>query len=211
MPLWARVLVLVVFLVLTTAAATLVHLSVMEGAVRLEWRPLVEAANFAMQTITTVGYGNWVPPKVEKAAHENDDKAQDKILRMKGFSIFFMFAGGALFAAAVGMVTNWLSRPQTSPPIYNTKPKTIPAKNASSLLVRNSSIVGLGLSHPSYQKQMLLHPKYLTGGQPRYPAPRDQTGGCCHHCVPRPGRERLPRDRQRLQAKGTYKLIGLCT
>lgn len=111
MPFWARVLVLVVFLVLATAAATLVHLSVMEDAVRLERGPLVEAANYAMQTVTTVGYGNWVPPRVEKAAQENDEKAQDKILRMKAYSIFFMFAGGALFAAAVGVITNWLSRP----------------------------------------------------------------------------------------------------
>ncbi len=81
----------------------------MEGRLTIEREPLIEAANYAIQTVATVGYGNWVPPKVERAAQQQDKDAQDKILSMKAYSLIFMLAGGALFAATVGVVTNWLS------------------------------------------------------------------------------------------------------
>lgn len=104
MPLWARVLILLIALFIVTLAAMGVHLSIMEGALTFERRPVIEAANYAVQTVTTVGYGNWVPPSVEQAAQHQDANAQDKILRMKGFSVVFMLAGGALFAASVGVI-----------------------------------------------------------------------------------------------------------
>ena len=63
---------------------------------------LVEAANYAAQTVTTVGYGNWVPRGVEE-----DDS---RILEMKRLSVPFMLCGATLFAVIIGIVANLISR-----------------------------------------------------------------------------------------------------
>ena len=63
---------------------------------------LVEAANFATQTATTIGYGNWIP-----AAMKADDP---RIPVMKAASVPFMLASAALFSAIVGVAANWISR-----------------------------------------------------------------------------------------------------
>ena len=63
---------------------------------------LTEAANYAAQTVTTVGYGNWVPKGVD---------AQDpRILEMKLISVPFMLLGATLFAVIIGIVANLISR-----------------------------------------------------------------------------------------------------
>ena len=62
----------------------------------------VEAANFATQTATTIGYGNWVP-----AAMKPDDP---RIAVMKAASVPFMLASAAFFSAIVGVAANWISR-----------------------------------------------------------------------------------------------------
>ena len=63
---------------------------------------LTEAAYYAAQTVTTVGYGNWVPKGVD---------AQDpRILEMKLVSVPFMLLGATLFAVIIGIVANLISR-----------------------------------------------------------------------------------------------------
>ena len=51
---------------------------------------LIETLNYSLQTITTVGYGNWVP-----AGWDLKEP--------------FMFVGGALFAVLIGILSNFLS------------------------------------------------------------------------------------------------------
>jgi len=56
---------------------------------------LVEAANYATQTITTVGYGNWT-----HGLHEEDSR----ILWMKAGSVPFMLIGALIFGMFVASV-----------------------------------------------------------------------------------------------------------
>lgn len=70
------------------------------GAITKE--SVVEALNFSFQTITTVGYGNWVPANV--AANDQ------RVFLVKILSLPFMLVGGGIFAVIVGIVANRLSR-----------------------------------------------------------------------------------------------------
>jgi hypothetical protein len=67
----------------------------------------IEASNYAVQTITTVGYGNWVPASWDPG---NDKELQTRILYVKAVSVPFMLVGGSLFAVLVGIISNVLSR-----------------------------------------------------------------------------------------------------
>lgn len=67
---------------------------------------LTEDLNYALQTATTVGYGNWVPTTWDLG---NED-VQTRVLRVKALSVPFMLVGGSLFAVLVGLVSNFLSR-----------------------------------------------------------------------------------------------------
>lgn len=65
-----------------------------------------EALNYSFQTITTVGYGNWVPVGWDASKPE----LQERILYVKAISVPFMLVGGSLFAIVIGIVANFLSR-----------------------------------------------------------------------------------------------------
>jgi hypothetical protein len=92
----------VVFAFLSTAA----YHWLMFGP-NVSWKSLIEASNCALQTITTVGYGNWVPASWDPV---NDDELQTRILYVKAVSVLFMLVGGSLFAVVVGIIFNVLSR-----------------------------------------------------------------------------------------------------
>jgi hypothetical protein len=67
---------------------------------------VIEAANYASQTVTTVGYGNWVPSNWDLASAD----LAARVLRMKEASVVFVLIGGALFAILTGLVANLISR-----------------------------------------------------------------------------------------------------
>ena len=67
---------------------------------------LIEAFNYSLQTITTVGYGNWVPASWDTS----NEELQTRILYVKAISVPFMLVGGSLFAVLVGIISNTLSR-----------------------------------------------------------------------------------------------------
>jgi len=66
---------------------------------------LIETLNYSFQTITTVGYGNWVPSGWD--VKQTD--LQNRILYVKAISVPFMLVGGALFAVLIGILSNLLS------------------------------------------------------------------------------------------------------
>ena len=61
----------------------------------------IEGGSFAAQTVTTVGYGNWVPDEWASDSKTRPPDAGQRILRMKRDSIF-MYLGAAVFTAAIG-------------------------------------------------------------------------------------------------------------
>lgn len=67
---------------------------------------LIEALNYSLQTITTVGYGNWVPAAWDTSKEE----LQTRILYVKAISVPFMLVGGSLFAVLIGIISNAFSR-----------------------------------------------------------------------------------------------------
>jgi len=66
---------------------------------------LIETLNYSFQTITTVGYGNWVPAGWDL----RNTELQDRILYVKAISVPFMLVCGALFAVLIGIISNVLS------------------------------------------------------------------------------------------------------
>lgn len=60
--------------------------------------------NCAVQTVTTVGYGNWVPKSRLK-----DPDINSKVLAVKGLSIGFMLLTTPLFAFLTGVAVNLVS------------------------------------------------------------------------------------------------------
>ncbi len=74
----------------------------------------IEAANYAVQTLTTVGYGNWDGPL--KAQHLPEAEEAKLMLRMKAYSVLFMAIGGTLYVWVTGAVVNYfIAKPQTGP------------------------------------------------------------------------------------------------
>lgn len=67
-------------------------------------QPRIEALNFAVQTVTTVGYGNWVPESRLK-----DPDINGKVLAVKRVSIGFMLLTTPLFAFLTGVAVNLVS------------------------------------------------------------------------------------------------------
>lgn len=79
----------------------LLYIRILYGGV-VKTESVIEAASFATQTATTIGYGNWVP-----ATMKPDDC---RILAMKAASVPFMILSAGLFATIIGIAANWLSR-----------------------------------------------------------------------------------------------------
>ncbi len=113
---------LIVLSFLTALIAARVYQVIMYDGVVSE-ASLIESANFAVQTITTVGYGNWEtpyrPPETNPATEPSDpaakaqfiaarraaeDEAARTRLRMRKYSIAFMLAGSTFFTLLIGMV-----------------------------------------------------------------------------------------------------------
>jgi hypothetical protein len=93
-------LLLLLGLFVTAIVFSAAYIKVMyDGEFSLE--AIVQAGNYAAQTATTVGYGNWVPVGIA----ENDPR----VLLMKALSIPFMVLSAAFFSAIVGVVANLLA------------------------------------------------------------------------------------------------------
>jgi hypothetical protein len=60
---------------------------------------VIESLNYSVQTVTTVGYGDWIP----KSMPHTDPR----LLAMRTFSIFLMLSGAAFFGIFIGVLTTW--------------------------------------------------------------------------------------------------------
>jgi hypothetical protein len=69
---------------------------------QMTYESVIEAGNYAVQTVTTVGYGDWATPAIPKATP--DPTRPYRVLRMKGWSIVFMLLGATFYTLAVGAV-----------------------------------------------------------------------------------------------------------
>ncbi len=96
---------IVLTLLVITVACTVGYRWLMFGWT-LSPESLIEDLNYSLQTVTTVGYGNWVPAGWDLTQGE----VQARILRVKALSIPFVLVGGSLFAVLVGIVSTILSR-----------------------------------------------------------------------------------------------------
>jgi hypothetical protein len=70
-----------------------------DGAVTTE--SAIEAASFAVQTVTTVGYGNWEKPAMQV---EEPSGWKDRVLEMRGWSSVYMLLGATLYTLLTGVV-----------------------------------------------------------------------------------------------------------
>lgn len=70
---------------------------------------LIEAGNFAAQTVTTVGYGNWETPAITPLV--SMPNAELRRLHMRGYSIAFMILGATFYAAFTGVIVAALIPP----------------------------------------------------------------------------------------------------
>jgi hypothetical protein len=61
---------------------------------------LIDGLNYAIQTVTTVGYGNWP----FHASQYSDAQLRE----MNLYSLGTMIAGASLFTMIIGMITTWL-------------------------------------------------------------------------------------------------------
>lgn len=85
------------FLALIAAASCKTYIDVMYDG---RWDPIsrVEGLNFAVQTLTTVGYGNWEKP----AMGEVPNQAQ-RVFLMRRWSIVYMVAGATYYTLYTGI------------------------------------------------------------------------------------------------------------
>jgi hypothetical protein len=101
MILWRGVLLLGLplgFLIVIGTAASVCYVDVMYDA-RWDGPSTTEAVSFAVQTLTTVGYGNWEAP----AMGELPDKSR-RVLSMRKWSIFWMLAGATFYSLFTGVL-----------------------------------------------------------------------------------------------------------
>ncbi len=116
------VLVALVWLVAITLTSGYGFLRIIYGS--YPWPPeaYVHAAYYAVQTATTVGYGNWVPDELipirEQFASTEPGRQQflaaqgqlnKRIFQVKKMSIFAATVAGALFAFTIGAFVSWLT------------------------------------------------------------------------------------------------------
>jgi hypothetical protein len=73
------------------------------------YESVIEAGNFATQTVTTVGYGNWET----RALGSQVEAAQ--VLAMRGWSILFMLLGSVFYALFTGLFVAMLCPPSSGP------------------------------------------------------------------------------------------------
>jgi hypothetical protein len=69
----------------------------------------IEAYHFSVQTVTTVGYGNWEPARLKQWKFEKDVEArQQKALELKRLSVTIMSLGATAFALVIASVSELL-------------------------------------------------------------------------------------------------------
>lgn len=88
-------------LVAVIILGTLIYINVMFSG-KINQSSVIEGLNYSVQTVTTVGYGNWVPPGITE-----DD---NRILTLKLVSVPFMLIGATTFSVLIGVVANLFSR-----------------------------------------------------------------------------------------------------
>src|SRR5262249_424375 len=116
---WRRFLALLVALqsplLLLTATVVLsseAYLVIRYGGLTNDPGAVIEALNFSVQTVTTVGYGNWDNGLANDATHDGVT-----LKRLKLLSIPTMLVGALLFGLVVSGFTNFYAphRPSTLP------------------------------------------------------------------------------------------------
>ena len=65
---------------------------------------LTLSAYYSVQTVTTVGYGDWKPENPQFKIND------EQLLKMKRDSVFFMLSGATSFALLIGIITSWMLR-----------------------------------------------------------------------------------------------------
>jgi len=73
-------------------------------------QPDTLARYYAAETLTTVGYGNWIPPGIPEGDY--------RVYRMKGLSIYYMYFGASLFALLIGLIANAVFQVTWRPPFH---------------------------------------------------------------------------------------------
>ena len=66
----------------------------------------IEALNYSVQTVTTIGYGNWVSdtaPCNGRQVQLPFGSSVPGVLVMKAVSVFFMMVGAIFFAVTIGL------------------------------------------------------------------------------------------------------------
>ena len=97
---WMLVLLIIAVAALTLDGADTFIYEMYSGNRSAE--TIVEGFNFSVQTVTTVGYGNW--PLRSKALTATNDQ----FVELRAYSIFLMAMGASLFTVTMGMTTTWL-------------------------------------------------------------------------------------------------------
>jgi hypothetical protein len=92
---------LVATLLLVLSLSSAAYIEVMFDR-ELSLESFMEALYFSVQTVTTVGYGNWEPVWVRDMSRT---AFLTRVFRVKVISIPTMLIGAALFAAAVALAT----------------------------------------------------------------------------------------------------------
>ena len=94
--LWYLLANLLTFVVIVAGA----YLRIMsEGSV--SWASVVDAFYFSIQTVTTVGYGNWIPVGVSEG--------DPRIFWVKVLSLPAMLIGAVLFTVAISRLISFAS------------------------------------------------------------------------------------------------------
>jgi hypothetical protein len=86
--------------VLTVAFATRTYVQVMYDG-QISHESLVEGMNYAVQTATTVGFGNWETP-VFRSDSPRDRSA--KVFSLRAWSVLYMLLGATTYALLTGVV-----------------------------------------------------------------------------------------------------------
>ena len=109
MSLFRALLPWIVVLLLLAVIASVAFIEAMyDGETNAE--SLIGAAYYAAQTVTTVGYGDWIPRHISLRAEAGTSPYREKLLAMKLFSVAFMLFGAFIFACIIGITANWFSR-----------------------------------------------------------------------------------------------------
>ena len=99
-PIKALLIALSALVVLMVVATAVYIRTVFPG--QLSLISLVEGAYYSIQTVTTVGYGNWTSDYAIMST--------ETIHAMKAWSLLFMLSGATLFGFIIGVAANVVSK-----------------------------------------------------------------------------------------------------